>query len=274
MTIQSKSTVSQEMILAARQGLIPVKDHGLGGFYNMLRKELGQWWSTRMWWVQTLIWVLILNGVTTIVALTEYGDPAQKLGETVMTFLPMNIGITAIGAVITAQGLIVGEKELGTVAWIMSKPASRAAFILSKWVAYTIGFWITGIIIPALIFFIEMQIFFPAQLTLGLFLTGLSLSFLNMLFYLALTLMLGTLFNSRGPVAGIGIGVILTGLLLKGFIPLQILIFTPWLLGDISGGLALGQPLPSVWWVPMVAVTVWTIAMIVIALWRFGREEF
>ena len=58
--------------------------------------------------------------------------------------------------------------------------------------------------------------------------------------------MLGTFFNSRGPVAGIGIAFIMTGLMLDSFIPFQVLIVTPWPLADIAGGLTLGADLPSV----------------------------
>ena len=212
MTTQSNSTISQDLILAARRGLVPVKSQTLGGFSNMLRKELGQWWGTRTWWVQVLIWVLLMNGVTTIVALSEYGPPADRLQELVMTFLPMAVVMVGIGTVIAAQGAVVGEKELGTAAWIMSKPASRSAFVLAKIVGYTIGFWTTAILIPATIFIVEMQLLFPGQIDLVLFLAGLSLALLSQLFYLVLTVMLGTFFSSRGPVAGIGIAFIMTGL--------------------------------------------------------------
>ena len=275
MTTQSKSVLNHELILAARQGLLPVRDgRWLGGFGNMLGKELGQWWRTGIWWIQTLIWVFILNGVSTVVALTESGAPQERLQEVVLTFLPMCVGAVAIGAVITVQGTVVGEKQLGTAAWVISKPASRAAFILAKVVAYALGFWITAIIIPSTIFIIEMRQLIPASLTLNSFLAGVAVAALSQLFYIALTLMLGTFFSSRGPIAGIGIGLIMTGLLLKSFIPLQVMIFTPWPLQDLSGAIALGMPLPSVWFVPILATSIWIILMTVVALWRFGREEF
>jgi ABC-2 type transport system permease protein len=274
MNTQSKSVVSQDLILAARQGLIPVRDHALGGFGNMLRKELGQWWGTRTWWVQTLIWMLILNGISTIVALTEGGTPAEKLQVVVQTFLPMAVMAVAIGTVIAAQGAIVGEKELGTAAWVMSKPASRSGFILAKLVSLTQGFWITALIIPAAVFVITTRLLIPAPLALPSFLAGLAVAMLSQLFFVALSLMLGTFFNSRGPIAAIGIAVIIAGMLLKGFIPLVIQIFTPFPLGDISAGLALRMPLPSVWWVPIVVVSAWIIVMTAVALRRFQREEF
>jgi ABC-2 type transport system permease protein len=224
--------------------------------------------------VQTLIWVAILNGISTIVMLTEAGSPAERLQEVVQTFLPMAVGAVAIGTVIAAQGTVVGEKQLGTAAWVMSKPASRSAFILAKILAGTIGFWTTALVIPSVIFLLTVRALVPAPLALMPFLAGVGIAALSQLFYLTLTVMLGTLYNSRGPIAGIGIGFIMTGLLLKGFIPMQVLIATPWPLPDVAGGMALRSELPSIWPIPIVATAVLTLMMIVVALWRFEREEF
>jgi ABC-2 type transport system permease protein len=275
MTIQSKSAREQEAIQAARTGLVTIKERGpLGGFGNMLRKELGQWWGTRTWWVQILIWVLILNGISTIVAMTDSMAPNALLAEVVQTFLALGIAAIGMGTVITVQGAVVGEKQLGTAAWVMSKPASRAAFILAKTLAYASGYWVTAIIIPAIIFIIVTRQLIPVPLAMTPFLAGLALMALGQLFYLTLTLMLGTFFNSRGPVAGVGIAFIMTGLMLDSFIPFQVLIVTPWPLADIAGGLTLGTDLPSVWPVPIVATSIWIVVMTALALWRFGREEF
>ncbi len=275
MTTQSKITLTQDLILAARKGLIPIRESvRLGGFGNMLRKELGQWWGTRTWWVQILIWVLILNGISTIVALTEGLPPQELLQEVVQTFLGMSIAAVGIGTVVTVQSAIVGEKQLGTAAWVMSKPASRAAFILAKALAYAIGYGITAILIPSTIFYFTIRQLIPVPLPLMPFMASVALVILGQLFYLTLTLMLGTFYNSRGPIAGIGIAIVMTGLLLKGFIPFQLLIMTPWPLPDVSAGLVLGMPLPPVWPVPIIAVAVWVVGMTAVALWRFGREEF
>ncbi len=273
MNTNSKSIVNQDLILAARKGLIPVRENArLGGFGNMLRKELGQWWGTRRWWVQTLIWVLILNGISTIVMLNPL-SPTEALQEVVQTFLPMSVGIIGIGTVIVVQGAIVGEKQLGTAAWVMSKPASRAGFILAKTLAYAIGFLVTAIFIPSTIFYFTAKSLIT-QLPVMPFLYGASMVVLGQLFYLSLTLMLGTFYNSRGPITGIGIGFIMTGLLLRSFIPLPIQILTPWPLPDISAGLALETSLPSIWPVPIIATSIWIVVMTAVALWRFGREEF
>jgi ABC-2 type transport system permease protein len=269
------TTIARTEVLKEKRPLQPVAANGWrGGFNNLLRKELGQWWGTRTWWVQTLIWVLILNGISTIVALTESLAPAALLQEVVQTFLPLGVGAVGMGTVIVVQGAIVGEKQLGTAAWVMSKPASRSAFILTKALAYTTGFWITAIGIPATIFFIMTRQLVPAPLALAPFLAGLAVWALAQLFYLMLTLMLGTLFNARGPITGIGIAFIMIGLLLKGFIPQAVMMFTPWYLPDISAAITLEMPLPDIWFIPLVATGCWIVVFTAVALWRFSREEF
>lgn len=267
-TLASKDVTEQ-------RPLQPVKAGGwLGGFGNLLRKELGQWWGTKMWWVQLLIWILILNGITTIVTLTEVMPPDELLQEVMFTFLPLTIGTIGIGTIITVQGAIVGEKELGTAAWVMSKPASRVAFILSKILAYISGFWIVAIAIPAIIFVLVTRLLVPAPFALFPFLTGVAVAALAQLFYLTLTLMLGTLFGNRGPVIGIGMAIILTGLLLKGFIPQPVMMVTPWALPDVSATLAMQLPLPDNWYLPVVATGGWVLLFTAVALWRFSCEEF
>jgi ABC-2 type transport system permease protein len=269
------TTVARREELKKERPLRPVAAGGWRrGLANLLRKELGQWWGTKMWWVQTIIWVVILNGISAIVALTETLDSGQLLQEVVQTFLPMSVGAIALGTVITVQGAIVGEKELGTAAWVMSKPASRAAFILAKVLAYSSGFWITAIVIPSTLFFIVTRQVVAAPLAVQPFVAGVAVVALSQLFYLMLTLMLGTIFDSRGPIAGIGIAFVMIGLLLKGMIPRPVLMVTPWPLPDISAFVALGMPLPPNWYVPIVAVICSIVAMTAVALWRFAREEF
>jgi ABC-2 type transport system permease protein len=274
MNAEMKS-VNQELMLAARQGLIPVNERTwLGGFGNMFRKELGQWWGTRTWWVQTIIWVLIINGITTITMVSDSFPPEEMIQEVVQTFLSLGAFAIGIGTITTVQGAIIGEKQLGTAAWVLSKPASRSSFILAKLIAYTIGYWITAILAPAAIFIMTTRQLIPAPLSLISFMVGVTMVELAQLFYLTLVLMLGTFYNRRGPIAGIGIAFIMTGLLLKGFIPFQVLIVTPWLLPDVASALALGTSLPSVWFVPIMATSFWIVIMTVVALWRFDREEF
>ena len=258
--------------------LQPVTAEGWrGGLGNLLRKEFGQWWRTKMWWIQLIIWLALLNGIATIIVFqaTQPGDGtvSEPSLEAVQTFLIMGASVIGIGVVTTVQSAIVGEKQSGTAAWVMSKPASRQAFILSKAAAHGVGFGVTAVLLPAIVFIAEALWLFDLTLTVGTFLAGVGLVALNMLFYLALTLMLGTMFDSRGPITGLGIAVIFAGMFFKGMLPPAVVNLTPWLTGDIAAGIALDMPLPDNWFVPVVATVIWTVFFMAVALWRFSREE-
>jgi hypothetical protein len=103
---------------------------------------------------------------------------------------------------------------------------------------------------------------------------GLGVLALAVFFYIALTLALGTLFASRGPVAGIGIALLLIGLFFNGMLPQPVVLVMPWLLGDIASAAALGSTLPSNWLVPVIATAVASVVLVIVAVRRFGREEF
>ncbi len=104
------------------------------GFANLLGNENRMWWGTRKWLVHILLWLVILNGLILLIGLTDGPDlnNPSKLYETLVQVL-FQVGTlaTAIGVVTTEQGAIVREKQLGTAAWVLSKPVSRSAFVLA-----------------------------------------------------------------------------------------------------------------------------------------------
>jgi len=255
--------------------LIPVVPTGWwGGLGNLVRKELGQWWGTRLWWIQLLVWMVILNGVTTVIMLDSGVDAAARFDEALQTFMLVGATAIGIGVVLTVQGAVVGEKELGTAAWVVSKPVSRASFVLAKLIAYTVGFVVTALVGPAVVFAVEAAVLLSLPVSYGSFAIGLGVLALAVFFYIALTLALGTLFTSRGPVAGIGIALLLIGLFFNGMLPQPVVLAMPWLLGDIASAVALGSTLPSNWLVPVIATAVASIAFVFVAVRSFGREEF
>jgi ABC-2 type transport system permease protein len=86
--------------------------------------------------------------------------------------------------------------------------------------------------------------------------------------------MLGTLFNSRGPVSAIGLGFLFSGQIFPNFLPEWATLIFPWKLAELASGLALEQQVPPIWPTPVIATAIWTIVFVVVALWRFEREEF
>lgn len=259
---------------ATARPLVPVQPHGrTGGMRNLVRKELGLWWGTRLWWIQTLIWVAILNGITTIIMLDPTMSPELVVHEAVTSFLLIGATAIGIGVVLTVQGAIVGERELGTAAWVMSKPASRSSFVLAKLVAHAVGFLVTALLVPAVIFAVEAALLLPRPVSYASLALAVGLLALAVLFYVVLTLALGTLFQGRGPVAGIGIGLLLAGVFFKGMLPPALVYPTPWLLGDVAGSVALRAPLDAYWYVPALATTAAAGLLVLVALHRFRREE-
>jgi ABC-2 type transport system permease protein len=199
--------------------------------------------------------------------------PAELFAEAADVFTAMLILVTAIGVVVIGQGAIIGERQLGTAAWVMSKPASRVGFVLAKLLAYGMSLLLLAVPVPTAIFYVQALGFWGVAPDLVHILGALALVALHFSFYLALTLALGTLFSGRGPVAGIGIGLVIGGLILGGSIPLLPYVL-PWPLPELVLGVLLGHNLPAAWPIPVSATAMWTILFIVVALWRFSREEF
>ncbi|MGD2043653.1 MAG: ABC transporter permease subunit [Acidimicrobiia bacterium] len=256
--------------------LIPARGNGWRiGLSNLLRKEFGQWWTTKLWWIQTLIWLILLDGITTIIMVDSSGRTTDAVAnEAVQTFFLVAATAVGIGIVLTLQGSIVAEKEMGTAAWVMSKPASRTSFVIAKLIAHFTGFVVTSIVIPAAVFLVAANIILDQPLAYGAFAMGMAVLGLNVLFFVTLTLALGCLFKGRGPIAGIGITLILVGQFFKGMLPEVIVLATPWLLGDIAASYAIQQPPEFDRLAPLIAVAIEIVILGFLALWRFNREEF
>jgi ABC-2 type transport system permease protein len=265
-------------ITATNPALQLVTEHGWRrGFTNLLRNENRQWWGTRKGLVHLLLWLIALNGLILLVGLPmsrEAGDPVPLYNTLIQVFFQVGALATAIGVVTTAQGAIVREKQLGTAAWVLSKPVARSAFVLAKFVAYAIGFVSLAILVPSAIFYAESLLLAGHAPDLAVFLAGVGIMVVHTLFYLALTLLLGTLFNTRGPISGIAMGLLFVGFLPPNLVPQAAMLVLPWTLKESAVGLVLGSYLPTVWIIPVIATALWTVLFLGVALWRFGREEF
>jgi ABC-2 type transport system permease protein len=256
--------------------LTPRTEHGWRiGLRNLLSNEMNLRWGGRRWIKSALIWMAILNGFTLLVSFAdEQGSTSKILSETIDVFAHVGLLATSIGAVISTQGAIIREKQLGTAAWVLSKPASRESFILAKWLTYAFSSVVLSLLIPGVIFLIQSQILWNQMPALIPFLKGWLIMVLQVQFYVALALLLGAIFNARGPVTGIALGFLLSGLILPNFLPESVTLIFPWLLMDVAAGFALGDALPVVWPLPVIATVLWTLIFIALAVWRFRREEF
>ncbi len=272
----------------------------LQGFDNRFANENARWWKTRRWLVQVLVWLLIVNGFLAVGLLTasrsaeadaavrerliaEGEDPnlipppltAEETGA-LLFFVALGIGATA-GVAILGQDAVVGEKHSGTAAWLLSKPASRPAFILSRLAAYSLGILVTVVVVQGAVGY---GLFFAVTgnaINLLPYLAAMGLAFLVLLFYLTLSIMLGTLFNSRGAVIGIPLVIIAAYQIIPGLLPWieQIL---PWKLlihlaqPSLAENLLFGRPVGDL--TPVFFTVLWCVVFTAVAVWRFNREEF
>jgi len=259
--------------------LIPRRERGWRmGLANMLAKENGGWWRTRRWWFQCLLAVFLLNG-TMALNLKEGGFENAGLG-----FLMVSVMAGPIASVILGQDSILGERHSETAAWVLSKPIWRPAFILAKVIAHGSGLLLAWVVLPVAIAYFQIGKATGDYPDAVGFVKAMGLMYLNLFFYFTLALMLATLFNSRGPVLGIGALLALGGPL--GFIAQPItqnaswlMDIMPWILtfpvGDkipLVGYVANGQPLPTL--VPIIATVLWCVLFTAVAIWRMSREEF
>ncbi len=249
------------------------------GFANLIRKESDEWWRTRKWLVHAIIWLLLINGIVFAVtnAPPDPNASPDQQASGVMIFVIMGGLMTGLGIIIVMQGSILDEKKSGTAAWVLSKPLSRPAFITAKLLANTLAALLIMVVLQGAVAFLILSAFDKTPPALFPFLGGLALMMLHLLFYLTLTLMLGTLFNERGPILGIPIGLLFGAQILSGLAPALAQIM-PWPIvmpvgSDALAVLAIqGQPLPNL--LPVIATIIWIVVFIGVALWRFEREEF
>jgi ABC-2 type transport system permease protein len=256
----------------ATMGLHPLPERGWrAGLSPLMRAEFGAWWRTREWWTQALLWTVVINGS---VAVAVWGDAPEGLG--VFGLYGVMTMFAAIAVAILMQETIVGEKRSGTAAWVLSKPASRESFLLSKLVPNAVGVIATMIAIPSAVLLVQ-TLLAGIEVSAPRFALGTLVPALNLLFYLTLTLMLGTLFDSAGPVIAIPLAFAFGQQLIAAIPGLGSVL--PWALvvgaGDsetsVTGAVITGQPIPAP--AALVTTSLACIVFVAVAFWKWRRTE-
>lgn len=275
------NSVVDRPAISASQKLLPASGIGpLGGFRNIFAKELADWFGTRRWWIQTLVWLIIFNvGLALILFVAPVLDPQASTGpdELYMSGLGVFFNTLAllgsIGVIILTQDEIIQEKQSGTAAWILTKPVSRASFILSKLLSNVVGVLILVIAVPALVAYIEIMIASGRGAPVLQYVLALAVILLTLTFYITLSLMLGTFFEQRGPVLAGTFGILVGGLVVSQFLP-KLTYILPLSMDKIALSILQGQPLSLPMMYELITAGLFSLLFTVAALWRFGDEEF
>jgi ABC-2 type transport system permease protein len=251
------------------------------GLGPLLRKELLEQWRTRRLLVVAIVFVVVGIGSAFLARYTaelvqslggvpfEIEFPEPTIRDAVVQFLK-NLGQAGIlTAILLSMGSVATEKERGTAALLLSKPASRAAYLVAKLVAIGVTLGVS-LALASAAGYLYTALLFQAPNTAGwAAMTG--LLWLALLAYATLTFLGSTLTRSAMAAAGIGVaGLIGVGLIsaLPNVAP-----YTP---AGISGApamaLALGNdPGPLIG--PLLVNVVFVLVVAAIAWLSFRRQE-
>jgi ABC-2 type transport system permease protein len=254
------------------------------GVGNLLQGELSSWFRSSRWWKNLIVWLVIVNMFMVIfvyAASEEAKNPVEGPGMDLLMMYGIFGGMfVALGAMIIVQGAIVGEKRSGTAAWVLSKPVTRTAFVVSRLVGNTIGVLVTAVLVPGVLVYVTLGVISDLGWLPPLdFLAGLGAIALSIFFWLSLTLMAGTFFESTAGVIAVPMAVFFAAWFVPSVLTFLIYV-SPVILfvgpGDVypavSTSLMNGQAPFS--WIPVIATAIFSIVFIAVAIWRFDRQEF
>lgn len=251
--------------------LQPIVGGWLRGFRPIYHKELAYWFKTRRWVTQLIIWM----SLTAFPAIGLTSGSTNDRGVAFVTlFLWLGSTLMSIGTIILAQGTIVEEKLTQTLLWICSKPLSPTGFILAKFAAHAVFIGVIVLGIPAIFTYIAAIVVGLPLRSLLNYLAGVWMVYVVLLFILALTLMLGVIFNRVGAVTAIALFVFFGGAILNSHPQLrQIEPYTVWALpGDVTA-IVNGQ-FPDEAWIAMISAVTLTVLCLLISVWWMKRYEF
>jgi len=270
------ANVSGQFQLVKEQGW----KRGLG---NLLRGEYSSWFKSSRWWKHLLLWFAIINLMMgmMIYATAEAARDGNEGPPLLLMYGIFGGMFVAFGVMIIMQRVLVREKNSGTAAWVLSKPVTRTAFVVSRLVVNTIAILLTSVIVPGVILYLTLGAFSSLGWLSPLgFLAGLLLVSLHTFYWISLVLMMGTLSESSSVVIAVPMALFFTFWMGTGLVPALIyvspLLLTfspdPDHLNSLAGSFMTGEPLFS--WLPLIATLISCIVFVAVAIWRFNRQEF
>jgi len=251
------------------------------GLGNLLRGETSSWFKSSRWWKQLLIWFSIIN-VMMAIMIYATKRAAQDGGEGPPVLFMYGIFggmFVAFGVMIMMQRVIIGEKRAGTAAWVLSKPVTRTAFVVSRLVVNTVAILLTSVVVPGVIVYLTLGALSDIGWLSPLgFLGALGMVALHTFFWIVLVWMMGTLFERSGGVIAVPMALYFFLWMGSGMVPGLVyvspllLTFSPGQMDSLAMSLMTGGPVFS--WMPLISTVVLCAVLIAVAIRRFNRQEF
>ena len=261
----------------------PVAARSFGRFAGLkplVRKDLTEWLRGRrgviVLAVTSLFMVLTAANawITTQIAnaLPPDVDPPDlptSLAPLDNLMLAIGSQIFVLAAIFAVASLIVRERESGTLAWVASKPVTRDAIWVSKWVSAGAMLALAAVLVPVAITTVAVVALYgvPDMLPVAIVAAG---GVATVVFFATVGLAAGTVMPGQPAIAATGFIVFAVAPMVAGLIPLPIGPVLPTSILAWSVGVASGA---DVGWVTPVAWLLWTAGLGALAIARMRRLE-
>jgi len=243
------------------------------GMKNLITRELFHERSRMYWIQQLLVWALFTNGMIALI-LALPPDLIEGMEAMYLVSLGASYSILALLMVIfipiLLQGTVIDDKVSGTAAWILSKPVSKKAYLLSKLTASILSIVVVSVVINGAITY---GVFSAFGYTLNIpgFVMNLGLTSIVVVYFICLTIMLGTFTTSRGKVLAVAVVWGLGAQLIARYFPL-ILFLIPYSLPVLGIGFITGTSVAGLE-VMLLSACVQIAIFTIIALFVYDRTE-
>ena len=241
------------------------------GLGNLISMETGRWIRTHRWLTNILIYLSTFQFfiLSSILPNPYRLYPQIGIGQ-LINLVPIFV---PIAVVVLLQNEVIKERELGTMAWVLTSPVNRSTFIVAKYLVNIL--W--ALILTVVIEFASCWFLFPilsqSLPPLGVYLASMGVNMLYALFFINLAMMLGCFLKSRGPVIGFPLITLIAQYWFEGELVRRGLVkFLPIGLNYVTGAwLSCKQ---ADFLIPVAAVSAWCIIFVAASIWRIKREQF
>jgi ABC-2 type transport system permease protein len=187
------------------------------GFSVLLEKELREQFRTSRLVSVAVVFVLfgilgpltdrfmkeILDALGTQTGGMTFTVPGPTLAGDLTQIIKNLSQFGIICALLLAMGSVAWEKERGTAGMILTKPASRAAFLAAKLVAISLNL-LLAVILGCGLAYLYTTMLYPTTFPIGGYVAMAAIMWLTLVIFTSITLLGSTLTRSAVAAAGIG----------------------------------------------------------------------
>lgn len=197
------------------------------GFVPFFRKELQEWKSKKSAIAVLILAPLILSiGAVLLVRMFDQGlssstsqaaSSADHLVFAGTAFSTTQLWVYAV-TILLSIGLIPKEKDAGTLAWNLTKPLSRPALLLAKWLVNTAAIWLIAVVLADLIALVIVAIGLGlAPFSISTVLLENALALLPIGFWVLFCLLFGFLLKNQAAIGACAVFLIAVGMGISSF---------------------------------------------------------